>query len=181
MEFKVIPSFAKSYKKEYAFLFGIDSLFGEIVKLISYEYKTQKHWSYKASKLATRIETLIKEYEQGNGNLQNLNGKDVNEDVCHNLYKVSDYIAGHLGGFEYSLDDILYSIMGSLKLSNKKPNGILRKSLLFIRLQRVINYYKRVFKYKIIEDDLSDDEFDYNSYVSLVSYDTESCDDEQED
>lgn len=71
--------------------------------------------------------------------------------------------------------------MGSLKLSNKKPNGILRKSLLFIRLQRVINYYKRVFKYKIIEDDLSDDEFDYNSYVSLVSSDTESSDDEQED
>lgn len=136
-------------------------------------------------KLATRIATLIKEYEQGNGNLQNLNGKDVKEDVCHNLYKVSDYISAHLGGFNYSLDDrlddILYTIMSNLKLSNKKPNGILRRSLLFIRLQRVINYYDRVFKYKIIEDDLSDDEFDYNIYGSLISYDTETSDDEQED
>lgn len=98
---------------------------------------------------------------------------------------MSDYISAHLGGFNYSLDDrlddILYTIMSNLKLSNKKPNGILRRSLLFIRLQRVINYYDRVFKYKIIEDDLSDDEFDYNIYGSLISYDTETSDDEQED
>lgn len=60
MEFKVIPSFAKSYKKEYAFLFGIDSLFGEIIKLVCFNnvpsYKMQK-----ASKLATKIEQLIKD------------------------------------------------------------------------------------------------------------------------
>ena len=89
MKFKAIPSFAKSYKKEYAFLFGIDNLFGEILKIICLDhipsYKMQK-----ASKLATRIEQLIKEYKQGNGNLQDLNGKDVNEDVRYNFNCVTE-------------------------------------------------------------------------------------------
>lgn len=179
MEFKAIPSFAKSYKKEYAFLFGIDTLFGEILKLICFDY-IPSYMIQKASKLATWIEKLIKEYKQGNGSLQDLNGKDVKEDVRYNINNVTECNGFYLGGFEYSLQDISDSIIIGLRLSGKKPNNKIKKSLLLIKLQRVINYYDNVFKYNIIDDlidDLSDDEYDFSSYIG---YDTESSDDEED-
>lgn len=65
MEFKAIPSFAKSYKKEYIFLLGISNLFEELLNYFRVDGDINSFCFKDVSRLVAKIANLIRKYKQG--------------------------------------------------------------------------------------------------------------------
>ena len=103
MEFKAIPSFAKSYKKEYIFLLGINHLFEELLNYFRVDGDINFFCFKDVSRLVAKIANLIRKYKQGidYGNLQSFDEKDVNYSDIYGVRVLEDIISDHF--YDYKM------------------------------------------------------------------------------
>ena len=162
MSFHAIPSFAKSYKKEYVFLYGIDDGFGHIEKYLNKD-KINKKDRRMIKRYIKIIDKCIKDYQIGieEGILQDLKDKDVKPSVFSSMDDLYDDVVNY---FYYIDSLILMGIIDKRKFGNfvafnmdgikiryergYKYGNFLNLYFIFEKLKNLIKYHKQVIKYR---------------------------------
>ena len=89
MPFKPVPRYAKPYKREFIFLYGIDDTFGELQKYIS-DFGVLRKNKRKVKRIIKRIAKYLINYKKGidYGTIQRLDNKGVTIDVFDNMESI---------------------------------------------------------------------------------------------
>ena len=94
---KAIPDYAKSFKKEYIFLLGIDESFSYLNKDL-YFYDVERGSLKKRSGWIDKINIQIKKYKEGidSGILKDLTEEELNNEVFNNIEEIEMAISEYL-------------------------------------------------------------------------------------
>ena len=97
MSCKAIPDYAKSFKKEYIFLLGIDESFSYLNKDL-YFNDVENGSLKKRSGWINKINIQIKKYKEGidSGILKDLSGEELNFEVFLNIEHIEMIISEYL-------------------------------------------------------------------------------------
>ena len=97
MNFKAIPDYAKSFKKEYIFLLGIDESFSYLNKDLDF-YDVKRGSLKKRSGWIDKIHIHIKQYKEGldSGILKDLSEEELNYEVFVNIEHIEMIISEYL-------------------------------------------------------------------------------------
>ena len=122
MNCKAIPDYAKSFKKEYIFLLGIDESFSYLKKDLNF-YDVERGSLKKRSGWIDKISIQIKKYKEGidSGILKDLSEEEINFEVFKNIEDIEMTISEYL--------DLYLDInpIGLSKLNKKNTKIMLTK------------------------------------------------------
>ena len=144
MNCKAIPDYAKSFKKEYIFLLGIDesfSYFNKDLYFIDVENGSLK----KGSGWINKINIQIKKYKEGldSGVLKDLSEEEINFEAFSNIEHIEMIISEYLDRY------LNINPTGISKINKKKYENNIDKDYPGLRkLIDTLSYYYETIKYK---------------------------------
>ena len=144
MNCKAIPDYAKSFKKEYIFLLGIDesfSYFNKDLYFIDVENGSLK----KRSGWINKINIQIKKYKEGldSGVLKDLSEEEINFEAFSNIEHIEMIISEYLDRY------LNINPTGISKINKKKYENNIDKDYPGLRkLIDTLSYYYETIKYK---------------------------------
>ena len=98
MACKAIPDYAKSFKKQYIFLLGLDSEFSHILQYLLH-YEIEEGILKEKSKTIERLYKIIKKYQDGlkSGIFKDLSEVSLNFEVFLNIEDLEMMVSDYLG------------------------------------------------------------------------------------
>ena len=135
MNCKAIPDYAKSFKKEYIFLLGIDESFSYLNKDMNF-FDVERGSLKKRSGWIDKINIQIKKYKEGidSGILKDLSEEELNFEVFLNIEHIEMIINEYL--------DLYLNInpTGISKINTKKYENNVDKGL--PRIKKIDRYFE---------------------------------------
>ena len=144
MNCKAIPDYAKSFKKEYVFLLGIDEAFSYLFKGIGFHFIGYGSLK-KVSSWIDKINIFIKKCKVGldSGVFKDLSEEEINFEAFSNIESVEQIVGEHLNRYAYLDSNDNY------KIDKKKYEDNVGKDFPGLRkLVDTLSYYDEVIKYK---------------------------------
>ena len=144
MNCKAIPDYAKSFKKEYIFLLGIDESFSYLNKHMNF-FDVERGSLKKRSGWIDKINIQIKKYKEGidSGILKDLSEEELNFAVFFNIEHIEMIINEYLDRY------LNINPTGSSKINKKKYENNVDKDYPGLRkLIDTLSYYYETIKYK---------------------------------
>ena len=144
MNCKAIPDYAKSFKKEYVFLLGIDEAFSYLFKGIGFHFIGYGSLK-KVSSWIDKINIYIKKCKVGldSGVFKDLSEEEINFEAFSNIESVEQIVGEHLNRYAYLDSNDNY------KIDKKKYEDNVGKDFPGLRkLVDTLSYYDEVIKYK---------------------------------
>ena len=144
MNCKAIPDYAKSFKKEYVFLLGIDEAFSYLFKGIGFHFIGYGSLK-KVSSWIDKINIFIKKCKVGldSGVFKDLSEEEINFEAFSNIESVEQIAGEHLDRYAYLDSNDNY------KIDKKKYEDNVGKDFPGLRkLVDTLSYYDEVIKYK---------------------------------
>ena len=143
MNCKAIPDYAKSFKKEYIFLLGIDESFSYLNKDMNF-FDVERGSLKKRSGWIDKINIQIKKYKEGidSGILKDLSEEELNFEVFLNIEHIEMIINEYLDRY------LNINPTGISKINKKKYENNVDKDYPGLRkLIDTLSYYETI-KYK---------------------------------
>ena len=144
MNCKAIPDYAKSFKKEYIFLLGIDESFSYLNKDMNF-FDVERGSLKKRSGWIDKINIQIKKYKEGidSGILKDLSEEELNLEVFLNIEHIEMTISDYLDRY---LD---LNPIGISKINKEQYENNVDKDYPGLRkLIDTLSYYYENIKYK---------------------------------
>ena len=126
MNCKAIPDYAKSFKKEYIFLLGIDESFSYLNKDMNF-FDVERGSLKKRSGWIDKINIQIKKYKEGidSGILKDLSEEELNFEVFLNIEHIEMIINEYLDRY-LNINPTVISKINTKKYENNVDKGLPR-------------------------------------------------------